>query len=114
MKSKSPITLSGGTITIHNSGDAVLEASGSGYDPSYCTAIKSDEDINISGAGITIVCPGLAGKGISSDANIIMTAGSVNVTSTGNGATYTNTSGVKDAYVSTCFSTDGNLVQVVA
>ncbi len=109
MKSKSPITLSGGTITIHNSGNAVLEASGSGYDPSYCTAIKSDEDITISGAVITIVCSGLAGKGISSDANITMTAGSVNVTSTGNGATYTNASGVKDAYVSTCFSTDGNL-----
>ncbi|HOW25349.1 MAG TPA: carbohydrate-binding domain-containing protein [Bacteroidales bacterium] len=109
MKSKSPVTLSGGTITIHNSGDAVLAASGSGYDPSYCTAIKSDEDITISGADITIACTGLAGKGISSDANIFMTAGSVNVTSTGNGATYTNTSGVKDAYVSTCFSTDGNL-----
>ncbi|MBP6977371.1 MAG: carbohydrate-binding domain-containing protein [Bacteroidales bacterium] len=109
MKSKSPITLSGGTITIHNSGDAVLEASGSGYDPSYCTAIKSDEDITISGAEISIVCSGLAGKGISSDASIIMTSGSVSVTSSGNGATYTNTSGVKDAYVSTCFSTDGNL-----
>ena len=110
MKSKSPITFSGGAITIHNSGDAVLQASGSGYDPSYCTAIKSDEDITISGAGITIVCSGLAGKGISSDADITMTAGSVNVTSTGNGATYTNPSGVKDAYVSTCFSTDGNLI----
>lgn len=103
------ITLSGGSVTINTSGDAVLESSGSGYDPSYCTAIKSDEDINITGAEITITCSGIAGKGISSDANINMTGGSIQVTSTGNGATYTNSSGVLDAYVSTCFSTDGNL-----
>lgn len=110
IKSKSPITLSGGSLTVHNSGDAVLEASGSGYDPSYCTAIKSDENIYISGAEITIVASGKAGKGISSDADIIMTAGNVHVTSTGNGATYVNPSGEADAYVSTCLSSDGDIM----
>lgn len=106
LKSEQPITLSGGTITIVNSGDAVLEASGSGYDPSYCTAIKSDSDININGANIIITTSGLAGKGISSDGSIIMTSGNVQVTSTGNGSTYTNSSGEKDAYVSTCLTSD--------
>ncbi len=104
-----PITLSGGSITIHNSGDAVLEPSGSGYDPSYCTAIKSDEEINISGADITIVASGRAGKGLSSDGDIVMTAGTLHVTSTGNGATYLNPSGVLDAYVATCLSSDGDI-----
>ena len=109
LKSKALLTLSGGDITIHNSGDAVLEASGQGFDPSYCTAVKSDMDIIIDGANLTIIASGLAGKGISSDAGIIMNSGTVNITSTGNGATYVNTNGVADAYVSTCFSADANI-----
>lgn len=109
LKSKQALTLSGGSITIHTSGNAVLEASGSGFDPSYCTAIKSDVAVTISGAEITIVSTGLAGKAISSDTDILITDGSVNVTCSGNGAVYTNTSGVADAYVSTCFSADGNI-----
>jgi len=109
IKCNKPITLSGGTITIHNSGDAVLEPSGSGYNPSYCAAIKSDDDINITGADITIVASGKAGKGISSDADIFMTAGSVHITSSGNGATYVNASGVLSAYVATCLSSNGDI-----
>lgn len=109
MKSKYAIVLSGGNITIHNSGDAILEASGLGFDPSYCTAIKCDGDITIDGADITIVSSGKAGKSISSDADIEMLSGTVHITSTGNGATYTNTTGVADAYVATCFSANGNI-----
>jgi len=104
-----PITLSGGSVTIHNSGDAVLEPSGSGYDPSYCTAIKSDDDIIISGASITIVASGKAGKGLSSDEDIVMTEGVLQITSAGNGATYVNPSGVLEAYVATCLSSDGDI-----
>jgi hypothetical protein len=107
MKSKYAIVLSGGSVTIHNSGDAVLEPSGSGYDPSYCTAIKCDGNVTINGADVTIVTSGLAGKGISSDTDIEISSGSVNVTSTGNGSTYVNPSGEADAYVSTCLSADG-------
>ncbi len=110
IKSDLAITLSGGNITIHTSGDAVLEPSGSGYDPSYCTAIKCDASINISGAIITIVSTGKAGKAISSDTDILITAGTIHITSTGNGATYTNSSGVADAYVATCLSADGNIM----
>ncbi|NTW25070.1 MAG: carbohydrate-binding domain-containing protein [Lentimicrobium sp.] len=110
LKSDLGITLSGGNITIHTSGDAVLEPSGSGYDPSYCTAIKCDASISVSGAIITIVSTGKAGKAISSDADILITAGTINITSSGNGATYTNSSGVADAYVATCLSADGDII----
>jgi len=110
LKSDMPMTLSGGTITVHNSGDAVLEVSGSGYDPSYCTAIKSDTVVNISGADITIVTTGMGGKSVSSDADIVMASGSLHITNSGNGARYTNTSGVWDAYVATCLSTDRDIV----
>lgn len=109
LKSGQTMTLSGGTINIVNAGDAVLEASGSGYDPSYSTAIKSDTDVNINGANIAITASGKAGKGISADGSINISAGSVEVVATGNGATYTNSSGVKDAYVSTCLSADVNI-----
>lgn len=109
LKSGQAMNLSGGTINIVNAGDAVLEASGSGYDPSYSTAIKSDTDVNISGANIAITASGKAGKGISADGSINISAGSVQVVATGNGATYTNASGVKDAYVSTGLSADVNI-----
>lgn len=110
IKSETAITLSGGTITVLNSGAAVLVASGLGYDPSYCSAIKCDADILLSGATVTINTTGLAGKGISSDGSITMTAGSLNITNSGNGATYNNELGVKEAYVATCLSADVDLI----
>jgi hypothetical protein len=110
INSSFPITLSGGEITIHTSGDAVLVPQGSGYDPSYCTGIKSSDDIYISGSDITIYASGKAGKGISSDTEILISAGSINITSTGNGATYTNPLGIMDAYVSDCFRTEGDVI----
>jgi trimeric autotransporter adhesin len=110
LKSKQEMTLSGGNITIHASGDAVLLPSGSGFDPSYCSAIKSDASIIISGAVITIVSTGKAGKAISADSDIEISSGTVNITNSGNGATYTNTSGVADAYVATCIKANGNII----
>lgn len=110
LKSGQTMILSGGTITIHNSGDAVLVASGSGFDPSYCTAVKGNANISISGADITIVSSGKASKSISSDSDIEISDGTIHITNTGAGAKYTNTSGVSDAYVATCITTDGNLI----
>ncbi len=109
LKSKQSMSLTGGQINITASGGVVLSASGSGYDPSYCTAIKGDTDIQISGAEITVVSTGIAGKGISADENVTIESGNVQVITSGNGATYTNISGVKDAYNSTCITVDGNL-----
>jgi hypothetical protein len=103
------LTLSGGIITIHNSGDAVLVPTGSGSEPSFCSAIKSDGDVLINGAEITMVSSGKAGRGISADGNITMASGSLHITATGNGATYTNSSGVADAYVSNCLNADSRI-----
>lgn len=108
MKSKSGINISGGSISIITAGDAVLEASGSGYDPSYCTAIKCDANISISGGNIDITSTGKAGKGISSDADITISNGTIIIACSGNGARYTNTTGAFDAYVSSCITSDGN------
>jgi len=111
IKSSGNTTISGGTLTITASGTVVLEESGSGYDPSYCTGIKSDIDVIISGGNINITCPSsnAGGKGISADGNITISGGNVNITTAGNGATYVNESGVQDSYSATCISADANI-----
>ncbi|HJX71883.1 MAG TPA: carbohydrate-binding domain-containing protein, partial [Bacteroidales bacterium] len=109
IRSAQNMTLSGGDITINTSGAAVLEVSGSGYDPVYCTGIKCSSAITISGANITITSTGAGGKGISSDTDIIVTAGNVKITTSGNGTTYTNSSATKDSYHASCITADGNI-----
>ncbi|MFZ5940157.1 MAG: carbohydrate-binding domain-containing protein [Bacteroidota bacterium] len=110
IRSGQAMLLSGGTLTVRSSGNAVLEASGSGYDPSYCTALKSDAGITIDGATVTITCTGASGKGISSETSICMTGGSLNVSTSGNGTTYTNSSGTRDSYHGSCLSSNGNIL----
>lgn len=109
LSSDMDITLSDGTYTINTSGGAVLEASGSGYDPSYCTAIKSKASVNIAGGTFTITATGAGGKGISADKDINISGGNVKITTTGNGAKYTDETGVTDAYTSTCLTADANI-----
>ncbi len=104
IKSDQKMTLSGGTITISTSGGVVLETSGSGYDPAYCTAIKSDDDIEINGSNITITSVGAGGKGVSSDKSIVVISGNLNITNSGTGTTYKNTKGTTDSYSAACLS----------
>lgn len=109
LKSGKNIIISDGDITINTSGGVVLETSGSGYDPSYCTGIKSDSSVTISKATIKIISSGIAGKGISSDKNVNILSGNVTISTSGNGATYKNSSGVTDSYNATCITTDVDL-----
>ena len=109
IKASQKMVLSGGDITITNSGGVVLATSGSGYDPAYSCGIKGDADIEISGSKITIVSSGVGGKGISATGNIAITSGTVNVTTSGAGATYKNASGTTDSYSAVCLNTDANI-----
>jgi len=104
------IRLTGGNVTIGTSGGMVLEASGSGFDPSYCTAVKGDDQVLVDGCQLSITATGPAGRGISCDGSIEVLSGSVTVTSSGNGGTYTNASGVTDAYHGPCLNADGNIL----
>nr|WP_314495258.1 carbohydrate-binding domain-containing protein [uncultured Chryseobacterium sp.] len=112
ISAKGNITVNGGTITATLSGAAVLTASGSGFDPSYSTAVKSDANVIINSGVLNISLASTAngGKGISADQNITVNGGSVTVTTAGNGATYTNATGVLDSYSSSAISADGNLL----
>ena len=103
------IYLSGGQITIHNTGDAVLVPYGNGYNPSYCTAVRSDHNVFLEGAELTVVASGKASRGVAALDVIEITAGNVQVTSTGNGAIYTNHLGEADAYTAVCLNSEGNI-----
>jgi len=101
------INISGGTIVINSNGTTVV----TNYDPSYCTAIKSDTNINISGGNITITLSSAnkGGKGIKCTGNMSISGNNtINITTNGDGATYTASSGT-DTYSSTCLRSEGNM-----
>lgn len=103
------ILLSGGELSIVTSGNVILEPSGSGYDPSYCVAIKADELVQLDGCQVDITTTGSAGRGISCDGDISLLSGSLEIHVSGNGSTYTNTSGQTDAYHGPCIQADGDI-----
>lgn len=111
ISAKGNISITNGTITISISGATVLTASGSGFDPSYCSAIKSDAQIIISGGTFNIQSLAAAdgGKVFSADGEINISGGNFTVSTAGNGANYTNTTGVADSYSTTGFTSDTNI-----
>jgi hypothetical protein len=109
INSNQSVFITGGEIRINTSGNVVLQAAGSGFNPSYCTAIKSSFDVTIDSCNIIINTTGQGGRGISADRNIIIKSGTVSITSTGHGSTYTNSSGQADAYTGPCINLNGRL-----
>ena len=107
---KMDLTMSGGQVTIVNSGDAVLETAGTGFDPSYSTAVKSDMIIKIEGADVNITTTGKGGKSISSDTGIEILSGSVTINNSGAGAKYNNDAGTADAYTATSITSDSYIL----
>jgi hypothetical protein len=105
------INITGGIIDITASGSTVLESVNNQNVPAYCSAIKCDTDINITGGDFTIILPtsNHGGKGISTDGNLTIDGGTFNITTQGNGATYTISGSNKDAYTSACLRSDGNM-----
>ena len=103
--------MTGGDLTVNATGSVALEAVGSGYDPSYCTGIKTAGNFNISDGTLTIICPGAnaGGHGISTDGDCFITGGVLAVTATGACVKYTDSTGVYDTYKSTCVKSDGNI-----
>ncbi len=111
ISAKGNVTISNGIFTITISGASVLTASGSGYDPSHCSAIKSDAQINISGGTFTIQALATAngGKGFSAGTDITITAGTFTISTAGIGANYTNITGVADSFSVSSFTSNTNV-----
>lgn len=111
IKADGDIYISGGTIDITSSGSTVLQLVNNQNEPAYCTAIKCDTDINITGGNFTIILPSSnhGGKSISADGNLSISGGDFSITTQGDGATYTISGNNKDAYTSSCLKSEGNM-----
>ena len=109
------VTIAGGDITITSSGSTILENVNNQNVPAYCTSIKSDANINISGGTFHITLPTTnhGGKAISADGNLNVSGGDFTINTQGNGASYTISGNTKDAYTSSCLKCDGNM-QILA
>lgn len=111
IKSSADVNITGGTVNITASGNVVLEALTVGVDPSYCSGIKTDGNFVMNDGELTVNCTSAnnGGKGISSDGDITLNGGTVNITTNGNGATYTNESNEPDSYSSCGIKSDANI-----
>lgn len=101
------ITISGGTIDILSSGSTEVIDN----DPAYCTAIKGDANVIISGGNIAINLPtsNHGGKGISCAGNMTISGdNTIHIETHGDGSTYPATSPT-DTYSSSCLRAEGNM-----
>ncbi len=112
IKTVGVVDITGGTLTITSSGSTELETVNNQNVPAYCTAIKSDTDIIISGGTFHITLPTTnhGGKSISADGNMTISGGDFTIETHGNGAAYTVSGSTKDSYTSSCLKSDGNMV----
>ena len=105
LKSKCALHIDGGTLAFNCTGGvAVING-----EPSYCTAIKCDSILYVTGGDISITHTGASGKGLSADLDMNITGGTVTGTFSGNGQTYTNASGTSDTCNATGIKADGAL-----
>lgn len=112
LKSTGNLNVGGGAMTFAMSGAVALEATATSgrYDPSYCTALKTDADLSVSGGTITVTHSGTAGKAVSADGNIGISGGTLVLTvSGGPSSTFTNTSGATDIAAGDCLKADGSM-----
>ncbi|MGN1241045.1 MAG: carbohydrate-binding domain-containing protein [Alloprevotella sp.] len=105
LKSKCALHIDGGTLSFNCTGGVTVVDG----EPSYCTAIKCDSILYVTGGDISITHSGASGKGLSADLDLNITGGTVTGAFSGNGQTYTNASGTSDTCNATGIKADGAL-----
>lgn len=112
IKSGQDIYINGGDITLNANGSVEMVEAGNGYDPSYCTGIKSNANIEMNGGKTTINCASTnaGGKGMNADGNVTLNNGLLNITAEGSCAPYTNEEGATDSYSSAGIKSNANIV----
>lgn len=105
IKSAGIMTVNGGTITAEATG-ALKNKKGN---LSYCTIMKCDSTLTITGGDLHLINHSPGGKCISADRNINIEGGSLYMETHGDGAEYTNVDGEADYYTSKCIATDDSL-----
>ncbi|MCD8209980.1 MAG: carbohydrate-binding domain-containing protein, partial [Prevotella sp.] len=88
LKTDEDVEILGGEFYLYTSGDSEYDASED--DTSSASGIKTDGDIIISGGTIQVQSTGEGGKGLSSDGRIIVNDGQIDVTTSGGKFIYTS------------------------
>lgn len=111
LKSGLSTYINGGELTINPTGTLVSETTTSGVDLSYCTGIKTDKSLFVTGGLVTITCPATnaGSKAISCDSNIVISGGKLNMTSLGSCAKYLVSGSTYDSYASACMKANGDI-----
>ena len=111
LKSGLSTYINGGELTVNATGTYVSETTTSGVDLSYCTGIKTGKSCFITNGTVTITCPSTnaGSKAISSDSNIVISGGTINLTSLGSCDKYLVSGSTYDSYASACLKANGNI-----
>ncbi|MDR2385318.1 MAG: carbohydrate-binding domain-containing protein [Tannerella sp.] len=111
ISSKTEIAIHGGDISVVTFGATTLQATENGYDPSYCTAIKCDANVTLTGGTVQIESRATSdgGKGISADGDISIHGGTLRITTAGDGKNYTAANGSPDSYTAACIKSNRNI-----
>lgn len=97
--------ISGGAISATASG-ALKNKDG---DLSYCTILKCDSCMTISGGDFHLINDSPGGKCISADQNLTIAGGTIYAETNGDGAEYTNADGEIDYYTAKCIAVDDSM-----
>lgn len=106
IKSKGDICITGGTLTGVASGHAVIEKG----DVSYCSLIKGDKNVYLSGVEMNLAHHGKGGRCISADGDISISGGNYQFETTGDGSEYINAEDSIDYYTARCLGSDQNIL----
>ena len=105
IKAKEELVVKGGTIE----GEATGGITNNKGDLSYCTLLKSDSSMTISGGTLTLKQFGDGGRCISVDKDLTITGGTLNLECFGNGGQYTNKENEDDYYTPKCITVDDSV-----
>ena len=81
IKCDSVVVVSGGNITISTTGDCTYDSDALDYSSAAC--IKCDYDFQMTGGTLTMTSSGDGGKGLNSDAGVLVSGGSFSAITTG-------------------------------
>ena len=106
IKSEDDILITGGTLTGMAFGHAVIEDG----DVSYCSLIKGDKNVYLSGVEMNLAHHGMGGRCISADGDISISGGNYQFETTGDGSEYINAQDSIDYYTARCLGADQNIL----
>ena len=106
IKSKEDIRMTGGVLTGVAFGHAVIEEG----DVSYCSLVKGDKNVSLSGVEMNFAHHGRGGRCITADGDISISGGTYQFETTGDGSEYLNAEDSIDYYTARCLGADQNIL----